>query len=232
MPCEHYKDALIEAASTGAAPQGELQAHLAECTSCREAFAQEQFVFAAIDSGLHTIANGEVPPSLLPRVRASLEEESVSSGSWFTNRLVLSSALVVVLSLLTVRMVWRTSPGQNPPDRTANANTAASVLPPTQTHNTTTGPSKEKDATSHNRPAIAVNRPAYEALDRGKNGPEVLVPRDQELLLASYARQVRERRAAPLVAASGDATTLAPLEVVPIQIAQLDVKLLTEEKSQ
>src|SRR5256884_9244256 len=35
MLCEHYKDALIEAAASGAAPSGELREHLAECASCR-----------------------------------------------------------------------------------------------------------------------------------------------------------------------------------------------------
>ena len=67
MPCQHYKDALIEVAASGSAPQGELRVHLDECASCRAAFAEEQSFFAAIDSGVRAAANIDVPPSLLPR---------------------------------------------------------------------------------------------------------------------------------------------------------------------
>jgi len=44
MPCEHYQNALIEAAA-GFEPKGELRAHLAACAACRTAFAQEQSLF-------------------------------------------------------------------------------------------------------------------------------------------------------------------------------------------
>jgi len=50
--------------------------------------------------------------------------------------------------------------------------------------------------------------------------------------LVRYAEEWSRRKRAPLVADSADETTLAPLEVAPIQIDQLDVKLLAEEKSQ
>src|SRR5262249_55827107 len=74
MPCEHYKNALIEVAASGAASQNDLRAHLAKCTSYRAAFDEEQSLFAAIDSSLHTTVSTEIPPSLLPRVQARLNE--------------------------------------------------------------------------------------------------------------------------------------------------------------
>jgi len=61
--------------------------------------------------------------------------------------------------------------------------------------------------------------------------PEVLVPRDQEVLLARYAQQWSSHKRAPLVAQGADEVSVKPLEVAPIQIAQLDVKLLTEDGS-
>jgi len=60
---------------------------------------------------------------------------------------------------------------------------------------------------------------------------EVLVPADQEVLLVDYAELWRRQKRAPLLAKDSDESTLAPLEVAPIQIAQLDVKLLAEESS-
>jgi hypothetical protein len=62
--------------------------------------------------------------------------------------------------------------------------------------------------------------------------PEVLVPPDQEVLLVSYAEQWRQRKRLPLVAANFDATTLSPLQIAPIQISQLDVKLMAEEQAE
>jgi hypothetical protein len=62
--------------------------------------------------------------------------------------------------------------------------------------------------------------------------PEVLVPRDQDALLASYAEQWSQRKRAPLVASNFDPTNLSLLQISPIQIDQLDVKLMTEEHAQ
>jgi len=62
--------------------------------------------------------------------------------------------------------------------------------------------------------------------------PEVLVPRDQEVLLAEYAEQWSLRKRPLLLAQEFDATVLSPLQVAPIQIDELGVKLLAEEKLQ
>ena len=59
--------------------------------------------------------------------------------------------------------------------------------------------------------------------------PEVLVPPDQEVLLVSYAEEWNRRKRLPLVAANFDATDLPPLQITPIQISHLDVKLMAEE---
>jgi hypothetical protein len=59
----------------------------------------------------------------------------------------------------------------------------------------------------------------------------VLVPGDQEVLLARYAEQWRLDKHSSYLAQNSGETILAPLEVAPIQIAKLDVKLLADEKS-
>jgi hypothetical protein len=59
-----------------------------------------------------------------------------------------------------------------------------------------------------------------------------LVPSDQNVLLARYADEWSRRKRVPLLAEGSQAATLVPMEVAPIQIDQLDVKLLAEEKSQ
>jgi hypothetical protein len=230
MPCQHYKEALIEAAASSGDPQGELRAHLDVCDACRAAFEQEQSLFASIDAGLHVTANAEVPASLLPRVRARLDEESAPHRIWATNWLVLASTAGVLVALFAARAVWRTNDVQKPVETVGKASVPPRVTP--SPNPTAVAPPVEKNPSSPHQLAIAKDSPAHEALVRGKNMPEVLVPRDQEVLLAEYSEQWSLRAHAPLLTQDSDATILAPLQVDQIQIAELDVKLLAEEKSQ
>jgi hypothetical protein len=232
MPCQHYKDALIEAAASSAQAQGELRAHLDACVSCRAAFEQEQSLFASIDAGLHVAANADVPASLLPRVRARLdEEESAPRRIWATNWLVLASAAVMAVAFFTARAVWRTNVVHEPVETAWKTSVPPQETSSSQNQTPVIAPPVEKNSSSQRQFAIAKNTPAAETMVRGRTLPQVLVPRDQEILLAEYAEQWRLHKRAPLLAQGDDAAILAPLEVAPIQIAELDVKLLAEETS-
>jgi len=230
MPCEQYKDALSEAAASGAAPRGELRAHLAECALCRAAFVQEQSLFGAIDSGLRSAVNAEVPPSLLPRVRAGLDEAVLARPRWFVSWPVLAGMAVCALILIAIVFRENNAPSHPETPVASQSSTPQPEVPPSAT-----SPSETSLRPKPNVPApvsVAKNEAPRLPSDSRNASLEVLVPRDQELLLASYAEQWSARRRAPLIARNLDDTTVAPLEVAPIQIDQLDVKLLAEEKSQ
>ncbi len=227
MPCQHYKDALIEAAASGAQPQGYLHAHLNVCLDCRAAFEQEQSLFSSIDAGLHLTANPEVPPSLLPRVRARLDEAAATRRGWMPQWFALASAALMVVAFLAARAVWRTNVVQKPIETARKTS-----VPPPENHSPVVVRPVEKNPVSQRQFAIDKNPLAPETLISGKTMPEVLVPRDQEILLAEYAAQWRLHARAPLLAQDSDATILSPLQVAPIQIAELDVKLLADQKSQ
>jgi hypothetical protein len=233
MPCEHHKEALIEAAASGVEPQGELRGHLAGCAECRATFEQERLLCASIDSGLRVTANAEVPVSLLPRVRTRLDVESaVPSRGLAGNWLVLASAAVVVAGIFVARAVWRPVIRENPSINAAEKSPSAPAprSPREDAHNS------ERIA-KNNPPApqqdLAAENPSKARLaSAGRSGPEVLVPKDQEVLLAEYAELWHQRKHAPLAAQDSDAAILAPLQVAQIQIAELDVKPLADEKSQ
>jgi hypothetical protein len=229
MSCENYKDALTEAAASGATPQGELRAHLAECASCREAFAQEQSLFAAIDDGLHTSANTEVPPSLLPRVRAAADELAVAPQRWGSSWFALAGAAAAALFFA---VGIRHNNSRTPPTNIAAIRPTVEQVIATKQTPLSSAPSETKD--SGPRPRLSAARNFISPRKQASGGamPEVLVPRDQEVLLASYARQWSSRKRAPLVAGDVVQTAMAPLEVAPIQIAELDVKPLAEGNSQ
>lgn len=228
MPCQHYKDALIEAAASGSQLLGDLRAHLDTCAECRATFEQEQALFASIDAGLQATANAEVPASLLPRVGAGLDETAAPRSAWVTNWFVLASAAIIVVAFFATRAVWRPNTVQRPVEGVGKTS-APQVTPSPQNHEAVVASPVEKNRVSHQQFAIAKNPPAREMLVRANTAPEVLVPRDQEILLAEYAEQRPFHNRASLLAQSTDATILAPLQVAPIQIAELDVKFLAEE---
>ena len=226
MLCEHYKDALIEAAASGAAPSGELREHLAECFPCREAFIEEQSLFAAIDSGLQTVANSAVPPSLFSGVRVALEQKACRESGWLSETLALAAAAAMALTIFAAHTIRRTKDGRE------RANVAVkTIVPPTKAalrQETIEGPEPSVNPSPSRARSSAPSRrrDALRAL------PQVLVPRDQDALLASYAERWHGRKHAPLMVAHVASATLEPLQVSPIQISQLDVKPLAEEASQ
>jgi hypothetical protein len=232
MPCKHYKDALIEAAASGAEPEGDLRAHLAGCADCRAAIEQEQSLFTFIDAGLHVAANAEVPASLVPRVRARLEEVSVPRRIWATEWLVLASAAVLVVAFFSARALWPPSVVHQPVESEENPVVPPLAITPSQHHAPVFGPTVEKNSARQRHDVVAKLPPWHEAQARGKITPEVLVPRDQEILLTEYAVQWSLHKHPLLLAQEFDATILSPLQVVPIQIDELGVKLLAEENFQ
>jgi hypothetical protein len=241
MPCKHYKDALIEAAATGLDPvnalasnakMAALRAHLESCASCRASFAQEQALLISIDAGLHATANTEVPASLLPLVRARLDEAANWNLNWTANWFALASAALVVVALFAARAVWHMNVEQNPASTSVQTDSSGPFIPPSQSAVSPSVPLPKNESASPSRSATAAISASLERPAVRNAMPEVLVPRDQEDLLVSYAQQWNLRKRAPLVAADSDATNMSPLQIAPIQIAQLDVKLMTEEQAQ
>jgi hypothetical protein len=232
MPCENYKNALIEAAASGTEPQSELRAHLAACAPCRTAFAEEQALFASIDAGLRQSVSAEVPASLLPRVRARISEETMPQRSWFTNWLTVASAAAIIAALFVARVVWHPNLSQNPPAITALTNLPTPVLPSPEAPVRTPEPSGRTNSHPYPQTFAERNSPNPRVQPARNSIPEVLVPRDQEVLLIAYAEQWRLDKHASHLAQNSGETNLAPLEVAPIQIAELDVKHLADEESQ
>jgi len=239
MPCEHYKDALIEAAASGIvladAPSsdtqiGALREHLESCPSCRAAFAKEQSLFAAIDSGLHAAANAEVPPSLLPRVRASVNEAAPAHLLWSSSWFALAGAAVAAAAFLSVVTIRQDNPRPAATNVPVNRTPAAQILPSAQGVSPST---LSKKGNSGPRPPASTARNSGQPaeLANHKPTPEILVPRDQEVLLASYAQQWDSRKHPPLLAGEVEQKA-ALLEIPPIQITKLDVKPLAEGDSQ
>jgi hypothetical protein len=229
MPCENYKDALNSAAA-GAPATRALRSHLVSCDACRTALTEEQALLASIDAGLHTVANTEVPPSLVPSVRVRLQESAPPRTPWVVPFLVPAAAALLVALFVAHGLRWFTrKPSEN--------NSTASATPPKQpTHSQSPSVVAQPPQQSARAGTVGASRgpssaPLSPRAAHAETFPEVLVPRDQEALLVDYAQQWRSHRAIVLAAAQLSDAPLKPMEVAPIQIDLLDVKPLADQVS-
>ncbi|MBS1865346.1 MAG: hypothetical protein JSS69_05450 [Acidobacteria bacterium] len=102
MFCDAYNKSLTQAAAAERELTPALQQHLFTCESCRTAFAEEQSLFTAIDSSLHTVANPEIPATLIPRIHVALNNMPVSESNlskWTSTGALIAAALVLFITL-------------------------------------------------------------------------------------------------------------------------------------
>lgn len=223
MPCEHYKDALIEVAASGVAPQGELRAHLDACASCHAAFAEEQSLFAAIDSGLHVTSNRGVPTSLLSRVQAGLDQLYVNPMPRWLQPFVLASAGVAFAFLLL--LVARS---HGPVPNNVTRQTLAPPIPMALTAGT------HKDISPSNV-QVASTTPNHLHTPRAStvmqsvasSNPEVLVPLDEGEAFARFVADLNERRTfASVLLAQTPEKKDRVINVDPLRIPDMEIKPL------
>jgi hypothetical protein len=225
MPCKHYKDALIETAASGAEPQGDLRAHLADCADCRAAFEQERSLFASIDAGLHVTANAKVPASLLPRVRALLDAESTPQRPWFQPVVFAAASAALAFAIFLFARPHRSGPD---PQAKQTPQVPVNESPTT---NQNSGPAphiaSSKVNNSQTRGHSTLLRPVT------SSQPEVLVPADEREALARFVTTLQERGdVAVALVPPAPQTKDEPASLEPLQIKELEIKTLEERQTE
>jgi hypothetical protein len=223
MPCKHYKDALIEAAASGAVPEGELCAHLAGCADCRTAFGQEQSLFTSIDVGLHVAANADVPASLLPRVHARLDETVATQRRRFQPWIFATASVLAFAIFLFAR------PHPSRPDSQVKQSpqTQVSEVPMTNTDHQSSGPDMHIVSSNMNNSQTRGHSTLLHPV--ASSQPEVLVPPDEREALARFIVVLQERREVAVAFATlAMATKDESANLEPLQINELEIKLLAE----
>jgi hypothetical protein len=220
MPCQHYKDALIEAAASGAEPQGELCAHLAGCADCRAAFEQEQSLFTSIDAGLYVAANAEVPASLLPGVHARLDETVATQRRRFQPWIFAAASVVLAFAIF---LLARPHPSRPDSQAKQSPQIQVSELPMTNTDHQSSGPDMQIVSSNMNSSQTRGHSTLLRSVAASQ--PEVLVPPDEREALARFIVVLQERSAFVTLAMPKEDES-ANLE--PHQINELEIKLLAE----
>jgi hypothetical protein len=233
MICDHYKHALVELAAAGAEPDQELHAHLQACDSCRSLLESERSLFASIDSYLRSSANADIPPSFIPTVRVRLQQESaLAPGSpAITDRLLWVPALVAAAMILFVFTRLNHRVQQPSTDEQAVTQQADSpvALPTTPATAKPLGESVPKigSAIEKSSASPSVIPHKKRSAQSQTRQAEILVPPDQEILLARYVEHwSRHRQSPPVLQTESAPDHTDPPQLQLIQISALDVKPL------
>ena len=223
MSCEHYQQDLIEAAATGGALPNEARKHSEGCTSCSAALVEEHTLFAAIDAGMHKIANSELLPSFLTRVQASLSAEPARKANLVPAWAILcaGAALAAVVGLHTLSQRTHNTTA-------ANAVGASAVQTPGKRGKTFSG-AAPFSTNSHRLRAPRISSSPNAGEVRGAE-PGVLVPPGEEALLLRFYEAARaQARSLPTVAT--DDAPFKPLNILQIDVPELKIDSLEQRDS-
>jgi hypothetical protein len=219
MFCESYRQPLTEAACSGDGLPRELAAHLDDCNACASSFATEQELFASIDRSLRAAANAEVPPSLVPRVRAQLA--SIPLRTFW--RLPAIACATGGLALIVIGFVYSSVRSAVDSPR-SKALVVASTMPFDVAH-------EPPESSPH------VSPPDVRRLERNERASvrAATVGSDPEVLISSEERAEFERYVALLQArpleksVSAAAKADLGVEIKPLEIAELELRQLAIE---
>ncbi len=228
MPCEHYKNALTEAAASGAQPQDDLRAHLDACASCRAAFVQEHSLFASIDSGLHVTANAEVPAPLLPRVLARLDEEIASQRRWIQPMIFAAASVALPFVIFLFIRPHQASPNSQAKQ---TPQFPVSHTPVTDERHPNSGSGSQVVSFNRNNSQTRVHSALLRPV--ASSQPEVLVPPDEREAFSRFLAVMDERRevALALVAPAAPTKDESP-SLEPLQINGLEIKPLEKRQTE
>jgi hypothetical protein len=212
MFCDAYHNSLTEVAAAGRELTPALEQHLAFCRDCRAAFAEQQSFFAAIDAGIRSLANPEIPLTVIPRVHIALHNELVGqarSPKWIFAGTALAAVLVVAF-VLTL------SHRDSPPSEN---NARMRILAPPSIHlleSHAPNPFPFRPAARANEGEVVQPVSAHTEVSLRA---EVLVPDEER---AAFARFLTHEQSAPTTISAAIALIPeAPKVLTPLQLVEI-----------
>jgi hypothetical protein len=228
MNCQQYQQKILEslAADEGVRAE-ELMTHLNSCAACRKFHTAQQDLFHSIDGGLRSLANPPVPVSLLPALRARLNEKSFANRAhlrgWSWSLIAATAVVIMAASVSHPLRHPATPPALSYPASAASATRSVEDLQPrAQSH-------REAPRNAARIP----NAKRASAAAAPSNAPEVIVLAEERQAFAKFVAEVPEQPkvalalAHPALVAADDA-----VEIALLQIDGLDVKPLEGSASE
>ena len=106
MNCKMAREKITDSFAAGAAVlPSEVAAHQQSCAACRNFYAAQRRLFQSLEAGLQALINEPVPTSLLPRVRARLDDAHAPRIPWKLRWISMAPAAAILIAL-GVSVVW------------------------------------------------------------------------------------------------------------------------------
>lgn len=212
MFCESYRETLSGAAVRDERLPAEVQAHLAACASCRDAFSDEKALLDRIGAEVRSCVNAEMPASLLPGVRQRIAA-APAARIWRVPVLVyVASGLAI--GAVALSFAVRTKVGSAKPEPSASSVSSPGPNQPVLS---------EKESGSGQMPRAIHKRERRVPQVLSKAAPEVLVSGEEQRGLERYAASLRNTATDRTASAKSDAV----LEIEPLEIAGMDLQGLS-----
>jgi hypothetical protein len=185
--------------------------HLRECAGCREFYEAQVHLFAAVDAGLRTMVNEEVPASLLAGVRARMEQ-APTFGNWQLVLRIVPVAAAVLFALALALSQHRER------RETASADVPVVAVRAPVPEGSAAGQERQVPVTATKLRAAVVRIPP-----RTDVVPEVIVLAEEQ---EAYKRYVGETAVGLGNPAAPVEKIMEPIEIVSQEIAQLEIRKL------
>jgi hypothetical protein len=221
MNCQQCQQKILESLAAGAGvAAAEFAVHLNSCAACRHFYAGQQELFLSIDDGLRSLVNRPVPPSLLPSVRARLDEKSIPYSAALYRWSLTAFAVATILAISVGYSLRR-----------PRATPSASSLQPTALASRNVDTARPVEPPQPQPPAKVATpvqgRHAIPIADTDKT-PEVIVLAEERDAFARFVAEVPNEPSValaltrPAPAASGDAVEIALLKIDSLEVKPLE----------
>lgn len=212
--CQQYMTESLAAAEQNLAP--EVAVHQRSCAVCGEFYLAQQTLFRLTDAGLRSLANQPVPPSLLPGVRARLDEQPLPHLAWVARWGLAVPAVLAILILSASHILHqraiRPTVAANVPTASRNTDNPEPALEPAQ------------------RPATVFPLPKPKRVRRTPSSTaawEVIVLPEERLAFARFVAEIpKERNVALALTRPAPAAAEYSTEIALLKIDNLVVKPL------
>ena len=218
MNCRSAQEKIVDAiASRESGLCEDPDQHVGECAGCRAFLTSQASLASAIDSHLRLIAKEPVPTSLLPRVRARLEQETAPRQSILRWQFAAVATVVVLLVAAVIRM--RDYKPGSPAETTAKV----ALESPHVNHPPTASPPINQPAPK--TPRVAAIRKA--SVSAHSSAPEVLIlPEEQQAFRRFVSEISKDQDSAKALVSAAPGNGDAPVEIALLTIENVEVKPL------
>ena len=220
MNCEGYRDKLIDGLARGESSlDGDVAGHLRTCAECKKFYEAQVHLFGVIDSGVRAIVNETIPASLLPGMRARLEETRWPQFAWRPAWSIVVGAIVIVAVSVAI------APRRKPAHDTMITNASTDAPKTMETRPSTVAPREMAHAVANEKrePSHAATAPKEPVAEL----PQVIVLAEEREAFVRFVAKVPEE---PLKAVAftrpAPPQQDLPVEIALLQIESLRMKLL------